>query len=167
MGNAKLEKKNYTVSEIAEIIGITRNKTWAYIRKNNIKPVKKTDKIFYFDSSIILDIKKQQHKKQIKNNDKKENEAVSNSVLAVLEKQLEANQETINNLQEMVKKQQKNIEKQQETIDYFKRETVNLRLENREKQQLIEDNKNKQDAISENDLKTDKKRGFLSRLFRK
>lgn len=160
MKDYKLEKKNYTVSEIAKITGITRNKTWAYIRKNNIKPVKKTDKIFYFDSSIILEIRKKQHKKQIKNSNKKENEAVSNSVLAVLEKQLEANQETIKHFQEIV-------EKQQETIDYFKGETLKLRVENREKQRLLEDNKNKQNAISEADLKTEKKQGFWSRLFGK
>lgn len=167
MEKDKLEKKYYTVSEIAKIVGITRNKTWSYIRKNKIEPVKKTDKIFYFDSNIISDIRQQQHKKQIKNNDKKENEVISGSVLSVLEKQLEANQETIKNLQQTVEKQLKTIEKQQDTIDYFKGKTVNLRLENRKKQQLIEDNKNNQETVSENDLKTAKKQGFWGRLFGK
>ena len=46
MEKDKLEKKYYTVSEIAKTVGITRNKTWSYIRKHKIKPVKKTDKIF-------------------------------------------------------------------------------------------------------------------------
>lgn len=160
MEKDKLEKKYYTVSEIAKITGITRNKAWSYIRRNKIKPIKKTDKIFYFDSRIILEIRKNQSKKQTKNNDKKESEVVSSSVLAVLKKQLEANQE-------IIKSQQKQIEKQQETIDYFKGETVNLRLENRKKQQLIEDNKTKQEVVSKNDLKTDKKQGFWGRLFGK
>lgn len=167
MEKKKLELRYYTVSEIAKEVGISRNKAWSYIRKNHIKPVKKTDKIFYFDSSLVSEIKKKQPKKQIKENNLQEKEPVSSSVLAILEKQLEANQETIKNLQEIVEKQQKNIEKQQETIDYFKGETLNLRLENRKKQQLIEDNKNKQDIVSENDLKTNKKQGFWGRLFRK
>ena len=77
MEKDKLEKKYYTVSEIAKTVGITRNKTWSYIRKNKIKQIKKTNKIFYFDSGIVLEIRKNQDKKHEKANERKESDAVA------------------------------------------------------------------------------------------
>lgn len=158
MGNKKIESKYLTVSEIAKNTGVTRNKVWSYIRKNNIKPVKKTDKIFYFDFKIVSEIEKKYKNKQIKNSNSNNNNAVSSSILEILEKQLEANQE-------IIKKQQKTIEKQQETIDYFKNENIALRLDNSKKQKLLEDGKKKQEAISENREETANKQSWWSKIF--
>lgn len=160
MEKDKLEKKYYTVSEIAKIVGITRNKTWSYIRKNKIKPIKKTDKIFYFDSEIILEIRKNQDKKHEKANERKESDAVSSTVLAILEKQLETNRE-------LIKAQQKQIEKQQETIDFFKSENVALRIEKAKKEKLLEDSEKKKNAISVNNEEIAKKQNFWSKLFKR
>ena len=160
MEKDKLEKKYYTVSEIAKTVGITRNKTWSYIRKHKIKPVKKTDKIFYFDSEIILEIRKNQDKKHEKANERKESDAVSSTVLAVLEKQLETKRE-------IIKAQQKQVEKQQETIDYFKNENVALRIEKAKKEKLLEDNEKKKNAISVNNEEIVKKQNFWSKLFKR
>lgn len=159
MKNKRLENKYLTVSEIAKNTGVTRNKVWSYIRKNDIKPVKKTDKIFYFDFKIVAEIEKKYKKKQVKNSNLTNSNAVSSSVLEILEKQLEANQE-------IIKKQQKTIEKQQETIDYFKNENIALRLDNSKKQKLLEDEQKKQEAISENKEETAKKQSWWSRIFR-
>lgn len=153
MQEKKKIDKLLTVSEIAKNAGVSRNKVWAYLRKNKIKPIKKEKNIYYFDSQIISKIKKKHGKKQERNSNFQTENIVSKNVLEILEKQLEEKQKT--------------IEKQQETIDYFKNENLALRLENNKKQKLLEDNQRKQEAISENDLETEKKQGFWSRLFGK
>lgn len=153
MDKNKIENSILTVSEIAEKAGVSRNKAWSYIRRNKIKPVDKQSKVFKFDSKIVLEIKKKQQKKQNKNSDSNYNSTVSESVLSVLKKQLEANQEIIKN-------QQKQIEKQQETIDYFKSENMALRIDNSKKMKLLEDNQKKQDAISESEVKEEKRKNL-------
>lgn len=153
MEEKKKLNKLLTVSEIADNVGVSRNKVWSYLRKNKIKPVRKEKNIYYFDSKIVSKIEKKHNKKQEKNSNVQSESIVSKNVLEILEKQLEDKQRT--------------IEKQQETIDYFRNENLALKLENNKKQKLLEDNQRKQEAISENDLKTDKKKGFWGRLFGK
>lgn len=160
MNKDRIENNVLTVSEIAKKVGVSRNKVWSFIRRNEIKPVEKKNKVFRFDSSVVLEMKEKQQKKQRKNSYSDVNNAVSDSVLEILKKQLQDKQETIRN-------QQKQIEKQQETIDYFKNENIALRLDNSKKVKLLEDNQKKQDAVSENDLKTAKKQGFWSKIFGK
>lgn len=153
MEEKKKLNKLLTVSEIAENVGVSRNKVWSYLRKNKIKPVRKEKNIYYFDSKIVLKIEKKHNKKQKVNGSIQSENIVSKNVLEILEKQLEDKQRT--------------IEKQQETIDYFKNENLALRFENSKKQKLLDDNQRKQEAISKNDLRTEKKQGFWSRLFGK
>ena len=66
----QIEDKSLTVSEIAENADVSRNIVWSYIRKNKIKPIIKEKKNFRFDSSIVLEIKKKQEKKQQRNSKK-------------------------------------------------------------------------------------------------
>lgn len=158
MGKGKIESNILTVSEIAEKAGVSRNKVWSYIRRNKIEPIEKKNKVFKFDSDIVLKIKKKQEKKQTRNDNSNNNSVASESVLSVLKKQLEANQE-------IIKSQQKQIEKQQETIDYFKSENIALRLDNSKKIKLLEDAQRKKDAVSENNLKQERNKHWWQRLF--
>ncbi len=159
MGKGKIESNILTVSEIAEKAGVSRNKVWSYIRRNKIEAVEKKNKVFKFDSDIISEISKKQEGKQARNNNSNNNNSVaSESVLSVLKKQLEANQE-------IIKSQQKQIEKQQETIDYFKSENIALRLDNSKKIKLLEDAQRKKDAVSENNLKQERNKHWWQRLF--
>lgn len=157
MGKGKIESNILTVSEIAEEADVSRNKVWSYIRRNKIEPIEKKNKVFKFDSDIVLKIKKKQEKKQTRN-DNSNNSVASESVFSVLKKQLEANQE-------IIKSQQKQIEKQQETIDYFKSENIALRLDNSKKIKLLEDAQRKKDAVSENNLKQERNKHWWQRLF--
>lgn len=158
MGKEKIESSVLTVSEIAEKADVSRNKVWSYIRRNKIEPIEKKNKVFKFDSDIVLKIKKKQEKKQTRNDNSNNNSVASESVLSVLKKQLEANQE-------IIKSQQKQIEKQQETIDYFKSENIALRLDNSKKIKLLEDAQRKKDAVSENNLKQERNKHWWQRLF--
>lgn len=158
MGKGKIESNILTVSEIAEKADVSRNKVWSYIRRNKIEPIEKKNKVFKFDSDIVLKIKKKQEKKQTRNDNSNNNSVASESVLSVLKKQLEANQE-------IIKSQQKQIEKQQETIDYFKSENIALRLDNSKKIKLLEDAQRKKDAVSENNLKQERNKHWWQRLF--
>lgn len=158
MGKGKIESNILTVSEIAEKSGVSRNKVWSYIRRNKIEAVEKKNKVFKFDSDIISEISKKQEGKQARNNNSNNNSVASESVLSVLKKQLEANQE-------IIKSQQKQIEKQQETIDYFKSENIALRLDNSKKIKLLEDSQRKKDAVSENNLKQERNKHWWQRLF--
>lgn len=158
MGKGKIESNILTVSEIAEKAGVSRNKVWSYIRRNKIEAVEKKNKVFKFDSDIISEISKKQEGKQARNNNSNNNSVASESVLSVLKKQLEANQE-------IIKSQQKQIEKQQETIDYFKSENIALRLDNSKKINLLEDAQRKKDAVSENNLKQERNKHWWQRLF--
>lgn len=158
MGKGKIESNILTVSEIAEKADVSRNKVWSYIRRNKIEPIEKKNKVFKFDSDIVLKIKKKQEKKQTRNDNYNNNSVASESVLSVLKKQLEANQE-------IIKSQQKQIEKQQETIDYFKSENIALRLDNSKKIKLLEDAQRKKDAVSENNLKQERNKHWWQRLF--
>ena len=158
MGKGKNESNILTVSEIAEKADVSRNKVWSYIRRNKIEPIEKKNKVFKFDSDIVLKIKKKQEKKQTRNDNYNNNSVASESVLSVLKKQLEANQE-------IIKSQQKQIEKQQETIDYFKSENIALRLDNSKKIKLLEDAQRKKDAVSENNLKQERNKHWWQRLF--
>lgn len=158
MSKGKIESNILTVSEIAEKADVSRNKVWSYIRRNKIEPIEKKNKVFKFDSDIVLKIKKKQEKKQTRNDNSNNNSVASESVLSVLKKQLEANQE-------IIKSQQKQIEKQQETIDYFKSENIALRLDNSKKIKLLEDAQRKKDAVSENNLKQERNKHWWQRLF--
>lgn len=158
MDKNKIESNVLTVSEIAEKAGVSRNKVWSYIRRNKIEAVEKKNKVFKFDSDIISEISKKQEGKQARNNNSNNNSVASESVLSVLRKQLEANQE-------IIKSQQKQIEKQQETIDYFKSENIALRLDNSKKIKLLEDAQRKKDAVSENNLKQERNKHWWQRLF--
>lgn len=62
----QIESKVLTVSEIAKKAGVSRNLVWSYIRRNKIKPIVKEKKNFRFDSGIVLEIKREQKKKQVK-----------------------------------------------------------------------------------------------------
>lgn len=155
MEEKKILNNLLTVSEIADNVGVSRNKVWSYLRKNKIKPVRKEKNIYYFDSKIVSKIEKKHNKKQEKNSNVQSENIVSKNVLEILEKQLEDKQRT--------------IEKQQETIDYFKKENIALRLENSKKQKLLEDSQKKQEAISENDLKMNQETGskhWWQRIFK-
>ena len=158
MDKNKIESNVLTVSEIAEKAGVSRNKVWSYIRRNKIEAVEKKNKVFNFYSDIISEISKKQEGKQARNNNSNNNSVASESVLSVLRKQLEANQE-------IIKSQQKQIEKQQETIDYFKSENIALRLDNSKKIKLLEDAQRKKDAVSENNLKQERNKHWWQRLF--
>lgn len=158
MSGKKIENSVLTVSEIAKKAGVSRNKVWSYIRRNKIEAVEKKNKVFKFDSDIISEISKKQEGKQARNNNSNNNSVASESVLSVLKKQLEANQE-------IIKSQQKQIEKQQETIDYFKSENIALRLDNSKKIKLLEDAQRKKDAVSENNLKQERNKHWWQRLF--
>ena len=158
MSKGKIESNILTVSEIAEKADVSRNKVWSYIRRNKIEPIEKKNKVFKFDSDIVLKIKKKQEKKQTRNDNSNNNSVASESVLSVLKKQLEANQE-------IIKSQQKQIEKQQETIDYFKSENIALRIDNSKKIKLLEDAQRKKDAVSENNLKQERNKHWWQRLF--
>lgn len=178
MVQKKIEKELFTVSEIAKKVGITRNKTWAYIRKSRIKPAKISDNTFYFDLATVSEIRKKYRKKQYKNSDLGDNSVNLDYIFDMIAKLSESNQDLLQKQHEDFEKQQKTIQKllenqqkiidqQQETIDYFKQENLALRLENRENRKLLEENRKKQDAISETEIKTEKKRTLWDKLFGK
>ncbi len=152
MAKKQIETKVLTVSEIAEKAGVSRNKVWSYIRRKKIEPVKKKNKVFKFNASIVLEIKRKQEKKQVKNISTTDSSAISSTVLEILQKQLE------------IKDDQ--IRKQQETIEYLKNENISFRLEASKQKKLLEDKQAKLDAISESDLKRkENNKHWWQRLF--
>lgn len=152
MAKKQIESKVLTVSEIAEKAGVSRNKVWSYIRRKKIEPVEKKNKVFKFNASIVLEIKRKQEKKQVKNISTTDNSAISSTVLEILQKQLE------------IKDDQ--IRKQQETIEYLKNENMSFRLEASKQKKLLEDKQAKLDAISESDLKRkENNKHWWQRLF--
>ena len=152
MAKKQIESKVLTVSEIAEKAGVSRNKAWSYIRRKKIEPVEKKNKVFKFNASIVLEIKRKQEKKQVKNISTTDNSAISSTVLEILQKQLE------------IKDDQ--IRKQQETIEYLKNENISFRLEASKQKKLLEDKQAKLDAISESDLKRkENNKHWWQRLF--
>ena len=152
MAKQQIESKVLTVSELAEKAGVSRNKVWSYIRRKKIEPVEKKNKVFKFNASIVLEIKRKQEKKQVKNISTTDNSAISSTVLEILQKQLE------------IKDDQ--IRKQQETIEYLKNENISFRLEASKQKKLLEDKQAKLDAISESDLKRkENNKHWWQRLF--
>ncbi|MFK5221647.1 helix-turn-helix domain-containing protein [Lactobacillus helveticus] len=152
MAKTQIESKVLTVSEIAEKASVSRNKVWSYIRRKKIEPVKKKNKVFKFNASIVLEIKRKQEKKQVKNISTTDSSAISSTVLEILQKQLE------------IKDDQ--IRKQQETIEYLKNENISFRLEASKQKKLLEDKQAKLDAISESDLKRkENNKHWWQRLF--
>lgn len=152
MAKKQIESKVLTVSEIAEKAGVSRNKVWSYIRRKKIEPVEKKNKVFKFNASIVLEIKRKQEKKQVKNISTTDNSAISSTVLEILQKQLE------------IKDDQ--IRKQQETIEYLKNENISFRFEASKQKKLLEDKQAKLDAISESDLKRkENNKHWWQRLF--
>ena len=127
-----------------EMIIILRNKVCQYIRRNGIEAICKKGNSFRFDSKIVSELKEKQSKKQ----EKKSSNDVSETVLEILQKQLEI--------------KDKQIREQQETINYFRNENMSLRLESNKQRKLLEDKESKLRAISENDLKTEKKHWWQS-----
>ena len=95
MAKKQIESKVLTVSEIAEKAGVSRNKVWSYIRRKKIEPVEKKNKVFKFNASIVLEIKRKQEKKQVKNISTTDNSAISSTVLEILQKQLEIKDDQI------------------------------------------------------------------------
>ena len=140
MGKGKINV--LTVSEIAKEAGVSRNKVWSYIRRNKIEPVEKKNKVFKFDSSIVLKIKEKQKKKQIKNSRSVSSSVDSSVVFEMLQKQLEIKDEQ--------------IKQQQEMIDYLRSENISFRLESSKQKKLLEDRQAKLDAISGSDLKQER-----------
>lgn len=147
MNVKKIENGVLTVSEIAERVGVSRNKVWSYIRKNGIKPKSKKGKTYQFDYQIVSELIQKQRKKQVKTDNNK-NIAVSDDVLKIFQKQLET--------------KDKQIEELQNTVDYFQKENLALRLESSKQKKLIADKNDKLNAVSENDLKTEKKHWWQS-----
>ena len=125
MAKTQIESKVLTVSEIAETAGITRNKVWSFIRRNEIKPVSKKSGKFKFDSKVVLEIENKQQKKRIENNKKEDDAGISNTVLEIFKKQLE--------------KKDQQIKDQAKTIDFLKGEILRARLDNQKKEKLLED----------------------------
>ena len=145
MVKKQIEDKSLTVSEIAEKASVSRSLVWAYIRKNHIKPIEKDNNKFRFDSVIVFKIKKKQDEKQKKSSVKRENNTISEDVLKILNEQLK------------IKDQQ--IKDQTETIEFLRSEVVQVRLENRKTQKLLEDEQANRKAINENEVKKKKSLG--------
>lgn len=144
MVKKQIENEVLTVSEIAEKVGITRNKVWSFIRRNKIEPVSKKSGKFKFDSKVVLEIENKQQKKRIENNKKEDNAGISNTVLEIFKKQLE--------------KKDQQIKDQAETIDFLKGEVLRARLDSQNKEKLLEDAWKKVEAISEKDLNRDEEK---------
>lgn len=140
----QIESKVLTVSEIAKKAGVSRNLVWSYIRRNKIKPIVKEKKNFRFDSGIVLEIKREQKKKQVKDDKNKSVDGVSKGVLEILHEQLRVKDEQ--------------IKKQNDTIDFLRSEVVQARLENKKNQKLLEDANQKIEAVSANELKEEKQK---------
>lgn len=167
MAKKQIEDKLLTVSEIAEKAGVSRNLVWSYIRKNKIKPVVKEKKNFRFDYSVVLEIKKKQEKKQQKNNEKEGNGTVSDTVLEILQKQLEEKDNQLARKDKQLDKKDEQLKSLNDTIDFLKGEVLQVRLENQKTRKLLEEKQKKEDALTAEDLaKDEKKTSFWSKLFK-
>lgn len=167
MVKKQIENKALTVSEIAEKAGVSRNLVWSYIRKNKIKPILKEKKNFKFDSEIVLKIKEKQKKKQQKNNEKEGNGTVSDTVLEILQKQLEEKDNQLARKDKQLDKKDGQLKSLNDTIDFLKGEVLQVRLENQKTRKLLEEKQKKEDALTAGDLaKDEKKTSFWSKLFK-
>lgn len=167
MVKKQIENKALTVSEIAEKAGVSRNLVWSYIRKNKIKPILKEKKNFKFDSEIVLKIKEKQKKKQQKNNEKEGNGTVSDTVLEILQKQLEEKDNQLARKDKQLDKKDGQLKSLNDTIDFLKGEVLQVRLENQKTRKLLEEKQKKEDALTAEDLaKDEKKTSFWSKLFK-
>ena len=167
MVKKQIENKALTVSEIAEKAGVSRNLVWSYIRKNKIKPILKEKKNFKFDSEIVLKIKEKQKKKQQKNNEKEGNGIVSDTVLEILQKQLEEKDNQLARKDKQLDKKDEQLKSLNDTIDFLKGEVLQVRLENQKTRKLLEEKQKKEDALTAEDLaKDEKKTSFWSKLFK-
>ena len=167
MVKKQIENKALTVSEIAEKAGVSRNLVWSYIRKNKIKPILKEKKNFKFDSEIVLKIKEKQKKKQQKNNEKEGNGTVSDTVLEILQKQLEEKDNQLARKDKQLDKKDEQLKSLNDTIDFLKGEVLQVRLENQKTRKLLEEKQKKEDALTAEDLAKDEKRtSFWSKLFK-
>lgn len=167
MVKKQIENKALTVSEIAEKAGVSRNLVWSYIRKNKIKPILKEKKNFKFDSEIVLKIKEKQKKKQQKNNEKEGNGTVSDTVLEILQKQLEEKDNQLARKDKQLDKKDEQLKSLNDTIDFLKGEVLQVRLENQKTRKLLEEKQKKEDALTAEDLaKDEKKTSFWSKLFK-
>ena len=167
MVKKQIENKALTVSEIAEKAGVSRNVVWSYIRKNKIKPILKEKKNFKFDSEIVLKIKEKQKKKQQKNNEKEGNGIVSDTVLEILQKQLEEKDNQLARKDKQLDKKDEQLKSLNDTIDFLKGEVLQVRLENQKTRKLLEEKQKKEDALTAEDLaKDEKKTSFWSKLFK-
>lgn len=167
MVKKQIKNKALTVSEIAEKAGVSRNLVWSYIRKNKIKPILKEKKNFKFDSEIVLKIKEKQKKKQQKNNEKEGNGTVSDTVLEILQKQLEEKDNQLARKDKQLDKKDEQLKSLNDTIDFLKGEVLQVRLENQKTRKLLEEKQKKEDALTAEDLaKDEKKTSFWSKLFK-
>ena len=167
MVKKQIENKALTVSEIAEKAGVSRNLVWSYIRKNKIKPILKEKKNFKFDSEIVLKIKEKQKKKQQKNNEKEGNGTVSDTVLEILQKQLEEKDNQLARKDKQLDKKDEQLKSLNDTIDFLKGEVLQVRLENQKTRKLLEEKQKKEDALTAEDLaKDEKKTSFWGKLFK-
>ena len=167
MVKKQIENKALTVSEIAEKAGVSRNLVWSYIRKNKIKPILKEKKNFKFDSEIVLKIKEKQKKKQQKNNEKEGKGTVSDTVLEILQKQLEEKDNQLARKDKQLDKKDEQLKSLNDTIDFLKGEVLQVRLENQKTRKLLEEKQKKEDALTAEDLaKDEKKTSFWSKLFK-
>lgn len=153
MEKIETKKDCLTVSQIAKRANVSRNQAWSYIRRNDIKPIKKQGKYFLFDSKLIDEIVETHSKKQLH----EDNTLDSFAILKMLEKQIE------------VKDQQ--IEALQKDNEFFKNEVLEAKLRISKQQKEIADSHERLLAISKNDLKNDEttaktpKKHWWQRLF--
>ena len=167
MNKKQIENRSLTVSEIAKKANVSRNLVWAYIRKNKIKAIVKEKKHFEFDSSIVSEIKEKQKKKQQKNNEKEGNGTVSDTVLEILQKQLEEKDNQLARKDKQLDKKDEQLKSLNDTIDFLKGEVLQVRLENQKTRKLLEEKQKKEDALTAEDLaKDEKKTSFWSKLFK-
>ena len=167
MNKKQIESRSLTVTEIAEKAGVSRNLVWSYIRKNKVKPILKEKKNFKFDSEIVLKIKEKQKKKQQKSNEKEENGTVSDTVLEILQKQLEEKDDQLARKDKQLDKKDEQLKSLNDTIDFLKGEVLQVRLENQKTRKLLEEKQKKEDALTAEDLaKDEKKTSFWSKLFK-
>lgn len=167
MNKKQIENRSLTVTEIAEKAGVSRNLVWSYIRKNKVKPILKEKKNFKFDSEIVLKIKEKQKKKQQESNEKEENGTVSDTVLEILQKQLEEKDSQLARKDKQLDKKDEQLKSLNDTIDFLKGEVLQVRLENQKTRKLLEEKQKKEDALTAEDLaKDEKKTSFWSKLFK-
>ncbi|HBG91067.1 MAG TPA: hypothetical protein DDW47_03110 [Lactobacillus acetotolerans] len=155
----------YTLKQLADLTGVTKQTCWRYVKKHNIEPIKKLDN----GAQVYPEEALQQLQKEYNSNTTDKKDYNNSSVIEVLQQQLAVKDDQIKELHRLLDQQQQLNLNTSHLLEDKRHEShtepQDHKADNKTDNYSTETQKKSTDSTEENHI--DDKKGFFSRLFRK